>query len=626
MAWLDRFLRRGRRRDDGLVLEPPSGSYAATISLANKTWRELASKADLSAESQLVKSILERPNRSSRSSSSGVPIMGVPDLGFKGARQQLFQRYHLLDLYAIAYNNNVLQTARGNLKQEVFRRGLKWEEKFTYRDRRTGKEYSEDEYQELLEDDSKKEKVVPNLVLPNEFQRLKFEEFMECVNVYGQTLLTLLHTLEDDLNIADDAFLFLSSEYTYHQARDSETVQRRVKQLYRLDPAFIEFDADEENRPGFAHHLCLLHRDQVLSIPSGENWHLDWKGVCPIDGHPTFPVFYRYTPRKGTFGVSVGIAQPDPQSLYLVKGEVIHVSKFSPSELYGYSPVLSIYEKALSLIGMDRYLYDYFFERQIPQGVVTTITDNPEDLETRKEQVLAETLNNPHYIPWLAVSSKTGQGRTEFVRFAYSLDELQFLPVQEHIERSVSALYGVPDLFMGASEGTGGLNNETQQLTRMSRGARLSQSVHNTILQQILKACGVTDWTLELENAEETTEEFEINLKQRKAQWAQTLVTMGFGAKYNQDTDEYEITGEVPSQVDQQEAAQMGGMGMGGGGMGGGGMGMSGGADMGGGGMEMGGAEPGVESGGVGPPEEEGGEGDSLSLSDLYRDMPQGVF
>ena len=131
---------------------------------------------------------------------------------------------------------------------------------------------------------------------------------------------------------------------------------------------------------------------------------------------------------------------------------MLHTSKFSPSELYGYSPVLSIYEKALSLIGMDRYLYDYFFERQMPQGVVTTVTDNPEDLETRKEQVLSEVLNNPHYIPWLAVSSKTGQGRTEFVRFAYSLDELQFLHVQEHIEQSVSALYGIP----GVVHGTGG--------------------------------------------------------------------------------------------------------------------------------------------------------------------------
>ena len=177
--------------------------------------------------------------------------------------------------------------------------------------------------------------------------------------------------------------------------------------------------------------MCLAHRADLMEIPPDEDWTSEWKGQCPVDGHTTFPVIYRYAPYKGTFGVRSGKQGPDQQALYLVKGEVIHASKFSPSELYGYSPVLSIYEKALSLIGMDRYLYDYFFERQMPQGVVTTVTDNPEDLEVRKEQLLAEVLNNPHYIPWLAVSSKTGQGRTEFVRFAYTLDELQFLPVQQ---------------------------------------------------------------------------------------------------------------------------------------------------------------------------------------------------
>ena len=571
MAWYDR-LRRSRPPATApdiveSTVRPPIGSYAALMPAAREAWFSLnkqaaESEGGMTTEMQLVKGVLERPAKAS------APVVGIPDIGFKGARQQLFQRYHLIDLYAIAYNNNVLQTARGNLKQEVFRRGFNWEEAFAHRDRRTGREYTEAEYQELRE-----AKVSPLtgqlapgslnfLEVPNITQRQRFEEFIKNVNIYGQSLLTLLHALEDDLNIADDAFLFMSAEYRFGWTEQGPEVRRSVKQLYRLDPVFMEFDTDEENRPGFAHHLCLRHRDNLLTIPRDEDWHLHWRGVCPLDGLMTFPVIYRYTPYKGTFGVTTGVAAPDARAMYLVKGEVIHVSKFSPSELYGYSPILSIYEKALSLIGMDRYLYDYFFERYIPQGVVTTVTDNPDDLEARRDQILAETLNNPHYIPWLAVSSKTGQGRTEFVRFAYSLDELQFLPVQEHIEKSVAALYGVPDLFMGDTEGSGGLNNETQQLTRMSRGARLSQAVHDVMLEELLLACGVTDWTLSLESSEETTEEFEWEMKQKKATHAQTMVGMGFGAKYNQETDEFDFTGEVKSQDEQQQAFSggMGGM------------------------------------------------------------------
>jgi hypothetical protein len=323
--------------------------------------------------------------------------------------------------------------------------------------------------------------------------------------------------------------------------------------LFRLDPIFVEFDTDDRNRPGFAHHICLAHRENLLDIPRDEGWEYEWKGVCPEDGYPTVPVEFRYVPTRGTYGAQKGGIESAKDSLYLARGEVIHESKFSPSELYGYSPILALYEKALSLIGMDRYLYDYFFERQMPQGVVTTVTDNPEDLDRRKEEVISRVLDNPHYIPWLAVSSKNGQGTTQFVRFAYSLDELNFLPVQQELQRSVAGLYGVPGLFMGFDESTGGLNNESMQVVRMSRGATASQEIYNSSLfPLLLEAFGITDWILKLSSAEERSELTEWDLKQKKAGWMQTMVMAGFGASYDQEEDEFTISGDVKPQSEQQ--------------------------------------------------------------------------
>ena len=550
MAWYN-FFRRSKKEE-----LPPPDSYASTIPNATKAWQSVVKQIEnqgSTAELLLIKNTLEKTIRAPATS------VGLPDVGFKGVRQQLFQRFNLVDLYAVAHNNSVIKTATGSLKQEVFRRGMKWDPAFAFRDRITDIDYTLDDLKELEERDPEKFlEIKYRLEEPDMDQRTRFEQFIQKVNIYGQSLMSLLHTIEDDLNIADDGFIFMSSEYYLGWSGEKEIIRRRVKQMFRLDPIFVEFDTDQENRPGFAHHICLAHRDDLLVIPKDERWEYEWRGKCPQCGHTTFPVLYRYSPYKGTFGVRSGLSGPDARAMYIVEGEMIHASKFSPSELYGYSPVLSIYEKALSLIGMDRYLYDYFFERQVPQGVVTTVTDNPDDLETRKEQMLSAVLNDPHYIPWLAVSSKTGQGKTEFVRFAYSLDELQFLPVQEHIERSVSSLYGVPGLFMGYEDGVGGLNNESQQITRLSRGAQLSQSVYNTdILPVILNAFNITDWTLTLEVAEEQTEQFKLDMKQQNAQWASTMVSMGFGARYDQDTDEFEIYGEVQSQSEQ--AQQWGG-------------------------------------------------------------------
>ncbi|KKN86917.1 hypothetical protein LCGC14_0264800 [marine sediment metagenome] len=865
---------------------------------------------------------------------TSAPMVGVPDIGFKGVRQQLFQRFNLIDLYGMAHNLSTLKTAILSLKQEVFRRGLEWLPAFVYRCASCEVDYT----QKDLKDDRDENEVCPRcsevLQTPDPAQRVRFERLMSKVNIFGQSFIRLLQTLEDDLNIVDDAFLFLSSEYTLGSEDGKPTIYRQVKQLYRLDPVFVEFDADSQNRPGMAHHVCLAHRDNLLEVPADEGWEHDWKGRCPIDGYPTFPVMFRYVPMSGAYGVKSGGISTDKESLYIVQGEVIHAcyddqtqvltkqrgwqyfkdvsdtdvvmtlnqktdvmewqkptshfeydgpefmysaqggvkvagnmldlnvtpnhnlyvkvddsddyeliqakeayrkkltfklgadwngeeiekfilpgipqsqgtkhddlphieiamddwleflgwwlaegsanshiagnaiiisqklgtptwhrikalldrmpftvnltgpkfyirdkrlktyiletfgiekedksvsshsrarfvpfeyknlsqrqlrilfdalinadgcwirdvegkeihgrnreyiengvrgyfvsssnrllddvqeialklgysarlskykhetihsttqrvyfdlhtelsinvghedsnnrddfspnmaeskvyccevpngvllvrrmgypvfagnSKFSPSELYGYSPVLAVYEKALSLIGMDRYLYDYFFERQMPQGVITTVTDNPEDVEIRKEQILAETLNNPHHIPWLAVSSNTGQGKTEFVRFAYSLDELQFLPVQEYLERSVSGVYGVPGLFMGFDSGVGGLNNESQQVIRMSRGAMSSQDVYNTeLFPQLLRAFGITDWKLTLIAAEERSDQAEWELKQAKVGWMSTAVSAGFGAKYDPDGDEFELTGEVKPRAEQEaEQAQM---------------------------------------------------------------------
>jgi hypothetical protein len=500
---------------------------------------------------------LERQQQQIIGSLARAETVGVPDLGFKGARQQLFQRFNLIDLYGMAHNNSTVKTALVALKQEVFRRGLTWEPAFAFRCTSCDADW---EKEDLRQSNSKAcPACEAPLRKPDIAQRVHFEKLMPRINVYGQSLMKLLKGFEDDVNIVDDGFIYLSSEYKMIPEAGGLRINRVVKQLFRLDPIFVEFDTDDQNRPGFAHHICLAHRRNLLDIPLDGGWEHEWRGVCPIDGYPTFPVMYRYVPSRGTFGAQRGGIGTDEESLYIIKGEMIHASKFSPSELYGYSPLLSVYEKVLSLIGMDRYLYEYFFERQMPQGVITTVTDNPEDVEIRVEQIRAEVLNNPHYLPWLAISSRNGQGKTEFTRFAYSLDELQFLPVQEALERSTAGVYGVPGLFMGFEQSYGGLNNQTQEVTRMSRGAQASQDMYNVdVLPGILFAFGITDWRLRLSSAEERTEMMEWTLKQAKASWMNMLVLSGFGAEYDQDADEYTITGSVKPQAerDKEAAAQ----------------------------------------------------------------------
>ncbi len=103
----------------------------------------------------------------------------------------------------------------------------------------------------------------------------------------------------------------------------------------------------------------------------------------------------------------------------------------------------------------------------------------------------------------------------------------------------------------------GGLNNESQQLQVMSRVVEGAQRVfHEQVFPALLNHFGITDWELKLATPEEESELAEIEIMTSKAIWAQTMQTMGFGVEYNQDTDEFIITGKVPSMEEQMQMQQ----------------------------------------------------------------------
>lgn len=512
------------------------------------------------------------------SSSSG--MIGVNDYGIKGRRQYAAERRRLLDLYAIVMNNGDLRTATTHLRNEIFRRGLEWEPAFEFKCPECDEEYTAKHAKRLkyrcdcredgaefrdydgkgraraTDDDGRR--GVP-MRKPNKKEIDLYNSLTDRANYFGQSFESILRSCEDDLNTVDDAFIYMRisyemSDYELEAARENpfdldSRPDTEVINVFRLDPTLVEFDMDDRGIPGQAHHLCVFHRDSVLDVPTGQGWDAEWKGICPECGLRTYPVYYKYSEMQ-----SNAYAPGRPQALYLLENEVIHWSRYSPSETYGYPPVLSIYEKAMTLIGMDRYLYDYFYERRVPQGVVTVVTDDVVSFEATKQDLEARMQQDPHYIPWVAIASKSGQGKMEFVRFAYSLDELDYLPVRDEIRERVAGLYGVSQIWMQSTEGIGGLNNESQQLTVMSRVVEGAQrSYHTDVFPLFEKALGVRDWHLKIRMPEETNELIELQIMQTKATVAQMMAGMGFGVEWDSEDEVFSFTGRILSMEEQQE-------------------------------------------------------------------------
>ena len=431
------------------------------------------------------------------------PEFGVDYIANSYIRNQLAYRRQLIsDLQNISYTVEEIRAHIGHIINEVFRQGLS--------------------FSAITENPDKK-------------QLDKIKKVMSHANQFGQTLEEVLRLFEFDVNTIDDAFLYLVKEYV---ADEENKISSKVVEIRRMNPALIEFDLDEMGLPSNTHFICPIHREAITESP----------GKCKIpeqleDGSEGEPcgielrgAMYRFLHRT--------------QVIYFLESEIIHTSKFTPTETYGMSPILTIFEKALTLIGMDKNLYRYFFERKMPASMLMVQTDDPEALKRERAIIQAETRKDPNYVPMIAVSARNQRGRVDMVRLFHTLQEMDYLPIKDEIRERIAAIWGVTPVWQGNPDSFGGMSTQTSQLVVMGRTVEGDQRrLKDKVFPRLLEAFGITDYELVLPNPEEKAEATRISFSQQRVNNAKILLDMGYTLKLkneNVDMDDvmFVVTGE----------------------------------------------------------------------------------
>ena len=436
------------------------------------------------------------------------PTIGLDHVVNTWVRHQMAYRQQLvMDLQTIAMSVEEIRGPLSHITSEVFRRGIEF---------------------------------VPTVENPDKEQKEKLFNWLKDCNVFDQSLEEVLRQFHFDVNSLDDGFLYLAKEY-----KDSGdgSVTSRLQEIRRLNPALVEFDLDSAGLPKNSHFICPIHREKLQDTP-GECEDED----CNVE---RLPAMYKYYHRS--------------QHMYFMDSEIIHLSKFSPPETYGWSPILTIFEKALTLVGMDKNLYRYFFERKMPASMLMVTTDDPESLRREREHIAAQTRLDPNYIPMVAVSARSQRGRVDMVRLFHSLQEMDYLPVREEVRERVAAMWGVTPAWQGAPEAFGGMSTQTQQLVVMSRVVEGDQRLfHEKVFRQLLDAFGITDYELQLPQPEEKAENTRLSFAQQKVQIANQFAQLGFDVKLKEKDvplydAEFIVGGEaVPTAKMQGEQMAMG--------------------------------------------------------------------
>jgi hypothetical protein len=472
------------------------------------------------------------------------PTFGVDQVVNVWVQQQAAFRQHMIqDIQQISQSVEEVRSPVNHIISEVFRRGVSWLPAFVVKCTSCGTEYA-NKPEGCTTKNCAFEGSSETLVEPDPDQYAKLKAFIKDCNVFDQSLEDVLREFWWDVNTLDDGFIYFAKEYKDY----GDKVRSKVISVERLNPALIEYDLDKATGvPKAIHFVCYIHRDGSAS----EN-----PDHCDSCGKKLVPAMFTYRYRG--------------KEVYLLDSEVLHVSKFMPTRTYGWSPVLTLFDKVLTIIGMDKTLYRYFFERKMPASMILISTDDPDSLRAERERVEQEIRQNPEYIPMIAVSNESQRGKVDMIRLFHNLQEMDYLPVRQEIRERIAAMWGVTPAWQGAPEGFGGLSTQTQQLVVMSRVVEGDQRIfHEKVFPIILDMFGITDWTIELRTPEEKAEATQLQFVQQKVMVASQLLQDGYDVKLkSMDSGimnlDFEISGKgmgpkEQMEMQQEQMEQMGG-------------------------------------------------------------------
>jgi len=417
-------------------------------------------------------------------------------------------------LYAVANENLILRTVLTTLQQEIFRRGYYWEKKFVKKCINCDAEYQH-------EVDVCKKCGNSELVEPDVNQLVYPRWLLEQRNSMEQTFMDVLREIEYDLNITDDAFLVLIKEY-YMDPDTNELMFYRVKEILRGDPIFMRIIADKRGVRGGRFRVCPVHRDQVRSYSEEEK-------TCQTCGHDLEDVHHVNTAGSG-------------KTQYYLKGEVIHVSKYQPSKLYGRSPVSTLWRQAMTLTAMDNYMYTSYSKRRTPKGMISVTTDNLESMKSFFKSMDEKLERDPHYIPKIGIESNSGRGGVNWVKFMDTLEEMQYIPARDEMRQRIAAFYGVSNVFMMDTGKSGGLNNEGMQILVTNRAVEFGHKVYaEHLFPRLNEEMDVTDWKITLYPNEEEDEVTRLRRDEMEVNIAQRMMMLGYKPDLVEDSANRDI-------------------------------------------------------------------------------------
>ncbi len=362
-------------------------------------------------------------------------------------------------IYDVANYSSVLNNILQTIQTELFKNGWEFIPKYEYICTSCGREYDH-------EPEQKNDEGVPicsncgNIVTKPDKSSIRNvkKQLRRDVNYNNQTLTEVLKEIEWDLDAYDSAYLYLEKNYEHDS--DGKLVNTEIDEIVKLQPIRMRIIKNDRGMPatdqkGDSIRFCPEHRGKKTK-----------RDYCEQCGRETLPTYF--------------VKEKGEEKKYFSNDEVKHLKKYRPTEPYGWSPVIPLWQKIHIL---------YFMNRDKPP-----------------------------------------KGPKNFAKYT---------EMRNGLKKEVDSTYGVMPLFQGNLEGVGGLNNEGQEITITNSAMRKGQEVFNKkLFPWLCDQLSLEHWTIELNEVETrdvAQEKQQIN--QRRIQNAVQMSQIGFNVELDEKED-----------------------------------------------------------------------------------------
>lgn len=454
--------------------------------------------------------------------------------------------YALMDWYVSEVS--VLSTIILRSCTELLRYGIELTPKFAYKCTKCGYE------SQTYIDECPKCKCT-ELRTPDENQKKYFcrgngRSFLDDANNNHQSL-------------ADVLKMYAFSQYQNNQAyilcvtgdiidKDTgELIQGIPLEFVYWDPKFVKFLYDDTGQAGTKYAFTRDHRDILLNLDEDP----DALNTVSSEGKVLYPAHWQIGHNYGGTGEF---------KLY-AEEEVYEDKWFKPSLTYGVPIWYDIEDDLLAYHyiekhNLKKYKFGYVRKMVILPGF------NDEDAEDIAQGVKDVLATNDNSIPIICTPPQMpGVAEQKAQTLELGTESSQdLLQVKNDIRDRLCAQGGVPNIFAGDVESSGGMNNESQQITTFDRYLMDKYRYLDRLCEWILGWFPqITDWALVVSRPSKAYTDFRKRMDE--LQFMQGMKQVGFDVYYMDGQFRFSNEPVDQQQRKQQEEAaaaqqQMGGM------------------------------------------------------------------